>query len=327
MEDAPKTKSVPSSFQRRLSFSLLWVLVLIGGTIVWMQGRYDPSAWREQSSMPSIQSRSDLFEGLAPLSPSEQYNADTLSDKINGKADLYLNAGFKDLETRRFALASDQTRWIERYVYDMGGHPNAFSVYSSQRRKDIQTIDLTPHAYVSANGLFMVHGPYYVEIIASESSDLMQSHMVAVASAFVTSRSVAPYHLPELVLFGPDNRVPHTTTLIADSAFGIQSLDWVFTSNYTTEQAEATAFISKRRSVAEARSMADTFIAYWKEYGAETVQTQDSIKGTRIVFILDNYEIAMVQGDYFFGVHEATRLDFGLELVARMGRSIEEAAK
>jgi hypothetical protein len=329
MDDMQQTKSGPSDFQHRLSLFLFALLVAIIGSMVWLQGRYDPADWRGQRKTPSEQDAAEAVwpDALAPLSPSEQYHAENLSDKINGKADLYLSAGFKRLESRRFGLVSDKNRWMERYLYDMGGHQNAYAVYSVQRRKDTQDTDLTPQSYLSANGLFLVHGPYYLEIIASEATTQMQSQMRALASSYITANPVKDNSLPVLKLFMPDHRVPHTTKLIADSAFGIQGLDWVYTSIYASENDQATVCISKRGSASQARTSADKFIAYWNEYGGESVQAPARFPDVQIVFILDNYEIAAVLGDYLYGVHEATNLDFGLELMSRVRQTIEGARK
>lgn len=323
--EAPSPKNTtPSALQRGLSLFFLGMLAVIAGVMLWLQNQYDPGAWRDQPSSPTApaQTKETLPEGVVHLSEAEHYNARTLSDKINGKADLYLSAGFRSLESRRFALAADKGRWMERYLYDMGDYRNAFAVFSAQRRRDARKIDLASHAYLAANGLFMVHGPNYVEIIAAEASELMQSKMSDLASAFMESHPAAAGRIPELELFPPQHQMPNTSRLIADSAFGIQNMNWIFTSAYDTGQAEAVAFISKRATTAEAMSLAEAFVAYWTEYGAETVETPPDLEGAKIVLILDNYEIAMVQGEYFFGVHEATRLDFGIELAAQLQQAL-----
>jgi len=324
MTPDPRIKTASPAFQRRLSLFLIALLVTIGGVILWIQNQFDPGSWHQVAghSSPSLETPAEAPQGLVPLSATEKYNADTLSDKIDGKADLYLSAGFQSLESRRFALTSDNRYWLERYVYDMGGHLNAYAVYSAQLRNDIQPSSLTTDAYVSANGLFLVHGPYYVEIIASETSEALQARMADLGAAFVASHAVRSGTIPELGLFPADHQVPHTTKLIADSAFGIQDLNRIFAATYAEDQAEAIAFVSRRASSEEARALADTFVAYWEEYGGQMTQTPDHAKGARIVFILDNYEIAMVQGDYFFGVHEAMRLEMGLSLVAKLQQAI-----
>lgn len=329
MEDTHTEKSTRSQFQNRLSLSLLLLMVLIAGTVLWMQSRYDPAGWREQAGRPPQPSKppETLPQGVTPLSPAERYREDNLSDKINGKADLYLNAGFKALESRRFALAEDKARWMERYVYDMGGHLNAFAVYSAQRRSDGQDAGITPHAYLSSNGLFLVHGHYYLEIIASEASDAMQAHLNAMGEAFVKTHPVSSGEIAELDLFGTEHLLPGSRRLIADSAFGIEGMDWVFAAGYADAHAQATAFVAKRDSAGQARATAEAFMAFWKEYGAASMAPPDHLPSSRIAFILDNYEVAAVHGAYVFGVHEASSLDFGLKVVAQLQRTIGEAAK
>lgn len=331
MEYKGHTKSAASPFQHRLSLFLLALLAIIVGAILWIQRQYDPAAWRGQGDAPSSQAEvnAELPMGIATLSPPEQYNAQTLSDKINGKADLYLSAGFKSLESQRFGLVSDKSRWMEHYLYDMGGHENAFAVYSMQRRKDTKDTDLTSRSYLSANGLFLVHGAFYLEIIAAETTPEMQAQMKALASTFVDTHPAGSHNLPILELFASQDKVPHTTKLIADSAFGIQGMDWIYTTVYATENTKATAFtfIKKCGSGSEARALADKTIAYWNEYGGEAVDTPAGFTGAQIVFILDNYEISAVLEDYLYGVHEVTDLDFGLSLISRMQRIIGEAVK
>ena len=329
MENIPKANPLRSPVANRLSFLFIGVLVVIAAAVIWMQNRYDPTRWRERAGQlqQPVQAREAEISGLKPLSPAEIYRVDTLSDKINGKADLYLSAGFRSLEARRFALIDDNARWMERYVYDMGGHLNAFSVYSVQRRGDVQKLDITPHAYLSSNGLFMVHGPYYLEIIASEASEAIQSRLMALGQSFAERHPVTTDPIAELELFGSEHFVPRTTKLIAGSVFGIQGLDWIFTADYADGPARATAFAAKRDADDQAQASADAFIGFWNEYGAEPVTAPEHLPSLRIALILDNYEMVMVQGPYVYGVHEASSLDFGLKVMAQLNQTVGEVAR
>ena len=86
--------------------------------------------------------------GFKPLAPIESYGPETLSDKIDGKADLYLPAGFKEMSCRKFNLdtAADKA-FVEVFIYDMGSAANAFAVFSGQRRPGSPNIPLTANAY------------------------------------------------------------------------------------------------------------------------------------------------------------------------------------
>ncbi len=328
-------KRGPSATERRLSLFLLGVLALIAAMMLLRQARFDPGAWRELPSATGepVQRHTeapadmDGADGLVPLSAVESYGGDTLSDKINGKADLYLGAGFRGLESRRFALAGDQSRWMERHVYDMGDLGNAFAVFSSQRRRNIQPLDLTAYAYLAGNGLFFVHGPYYVEIVAVEASPEVQAGMKALGAAFVRTHETTLNRLAELDLFPAAHRIADSIQLAARNAFGIEGADGIFTAAYAMDQAGGLAFICKRSSAAEARGLVAKFHAFWIDFGGREVAPPVDFQGARIVFILDNYEISMVQDNWVFGVHESTSLEFGLGLIEQLQHNIAGAGK
>ncbi|MDX9786453.1 MAG: hypothetical protein RBT11_06745 [Desulfobacterales bacterium] len=325
--------------ERRLSLALLGILALIAVIMIFIQGRYDSGAWREQAQTvetgaPTPQPKAtpaaedtDMAVGLIPLSSAEIYTAETLSDKINGKADLYLSAGFQKLTSRRFALTAEKNRWMERYAYDMGSLRNAYAVFSVQRRQQVQPVDVTAHAYLASNGLFFVHGPFYVEIIAAEAATETQQGMTSLARAFVSAHAVPTEDLPELSLLPADHRISDSVKLAARSAFGIEGLNGVFTAGYAADQAEAMAFVRKCASRNEAKALAEKFHAFWLDFGGETMAPPENLPEVRIVFILDNYEISLVEGDYLLGVHEATHLEFGLALVKQLQYRIIEGAE
>ena len=327
VQPKPKRKT-PSVHEQRVAFCVMGLLVIIATAMGVLQGRFNPLAWREQPGalQPGRTADSnpaaDKATGLAAISPPEQYDAGTLSDKINGKAELYLSAGFKGLESRRFALADDVVRWMERYVYTMDGHRNAFAVFSSQRRQQIVALDVAAHAYMASNGLFFVHGPYYVEIISAENSSSMQAAMKTLAEAFIDARPIQSDPLAALALFPSDHRVPHSVALMADSAFGIEALDWVYTAAYADGEMQAVAFVVPCGSVGKAAELAAAFNGYWMEFGGEKMDPPAVLKDAVLISILDTYEIAMVQGRYLFGVHEATHLDFGVALAEGLRQTI-----
>jgi hypothetical protein len=330
-----KSSNTPSPLERRLSVVLLSLLVLIAAGVLALQSNYDPSQWRRQAlvtgesdvdtaadASPSVPD--STIAGVTPLSPAETYDAENLSDKINGKAELYLGAGFQSLNSRRFALIGQPGQWMERFIYDMGHIRGAFAVFSAQRRSTIQPLELTPHAYLASNGLFLVHGRYYVEIIAAQVSPDLQNGMQALARNFVAMHQAGSRTLEALARFPERHRVPHSRGLIANSAFGLDRLDWIFTARYAADAAEATAFLSRRHTAEEAAALADAFVRYWLDYGGEVLQSPVAPAQARLVTILDSFEIVFTHGPYLIGVHEATTLEFGLEVADQLGRSIAE---
>jgi hypothetical protein len=264
--------------------------------------------------------------GLRPLTPPETYNAETLSDKIDGKAELYLAAGFSSLQTQRLAPDASNDAFLERYVYDMKRYRNAFAVFSNQRRPEREPLNLTPDAYRAANGLFMVHGHFYVEIIASDTSEALQAATVAVARHFVSQHPVPDDNLIEATLFPEEGRVADSIALIAANAFGLQGLDWIYTAQYRQGTNEALAFVSRRASAAEALNARDAFSAYFLEYGGEPLEAPAGLESAHIIKILDTYEIVLVFDTFLLGVHEAADARLAYDLAARLLAQVQEVA-
>ena len=276
-------RSRPSPVERGVGFFILGVLTATAIVILWTQARYDLARWRmqpatgtepapETSPSPEVPpSPMDTVPDLAPLGPQETYTSYTLADKIDGKAELYLPAGFVGLRTRRFGSSVQPDVWMERYVYDMGQYRNALAVFTAQRRPNSEALTLTPDAYRSANGLFLVHGRFYVEIIASAASEMARQAALDLARAFVDHQAVARREPDVTRLFPVAGQVPDSLSLAADAAFGIDGFDWVHTVHYQRNGFQASAFISRRTTADEAGAMARRFGDYFLEYGGDPV--------------------------------------------------------
>ena len=93
---------------------------------------------------------------------------------------------------QRFALKATNDDWMEWFVYDMGALPQAFSVFSLQRRAEGKTIGLTPFAYQTENALYFVSGRYYVEAVTAMPVPAMMAAMRAMARQFVAAHPPGP---------------------------------------------------------------------------------------------------------------------------------------
>jgi hypothetical protein len=149
-----KAESKTAAQQTLLSLIILGILAIISGSVFFTQFNYNPAlqqmapilaAGDKPLTAPSASAETSFIPSLpgqSPLSPAETFDAATLSDKINGKAELYLSAGFFQLHSQRFNGPTDGDVWMEVFVYDMQTPRNAFSVFSAQRRDDAQALDV-----------------------------------------------------------------------------------------------------------------------------------------------------------------------------------------
>ena len=303
--------SVPRRAKRLesvMSICLLAVLFLTGVGIFLKQSKYDISKYGIQNQ--SDASQSPISDGLIPsgfeaLSKAENYNADNLYEKIDGKAPLYLESGFKELSTQRFASTSNKDLWMELYIYDMGNIRNGFSVYSVQRRAEVEAFPSMQFAYKSGNALYFVHGQYYIEIVGSSESDELSRAIAEAAQKAKANLAIDPnVEITELAFFPQEDLVPDSFKLYTVNAFGFEKLTDIFTARYRIENETVTAFIGKRADAGEAEATAESYRKFLTENGAITKNTDNKEFVGKVMDSYGTTEIVFTVGPFVAGIHE-----------------------
>ena len=219
-----------------LSLAILVALAGMGTTIFSLQFVYTPAVFagptNAQGNANPAKSLIAIPKGMRAQTPPELFNPDTLFEKINGQAELYLSAGFLGLKSQSFEKVDNSDLWVDLLVYDMGNVPNAFAVYSMQRRDGGVPVKLGQFAYRAENALFFVHGPYYVEIIASMAKEEASEMMQSIAETFIRENHVEAKPIAELSLFPRFNLIENSISMIPSNAFGYEGLNRVFTARY-----------------------------------------------------------------------------------------------
>jgi len=280
---------------------LLAVLVLISG-VGYLSG---------SDTLSMAQAGQNLTEamvlpaGLRDGSDPERFSPDTLFEIINGDADGYLKAGFVELDYRQLILNEDARSSIEFFAYRMERHRNAFAVFSVRRGREALPDPLTRFAYRYRRGLFFVHGPYYVEILAAERNAALEQAMQRLGVAFIDSHAVQTEPIPELGLFPPEDLIPDSVALHPSGAFGFEAFNDLFTARYRLRGSEATVFFRACRSPEAATQLAADYHAFLMEYDGEAVPVTSSLPNSRQIRVLDTYTLVFTHGDTFAGVQDA----------------------
>ena len=302
------------------------------------QYRYNPAVLQKNTLLPTAdktrlssppsadKSFLPLPQGLVPLTAGEIFEANNLSDKINGKAELYLSAGFARLVSQRFKDERASDLWIEAFVYDMANGQNAFSVFSAQRREDGEPLDLTKHSYRTSNALFLVHGSYYVEIIASEASERVVAPMNQLAERFIRNTGSKTAVISEMELFPQQDLVANSIALISTDAFGYEGLDKVYTAEYELDGVGLMAYFSRRQSKDDADKLSKAYRNFLMTFGGQAIEYQLPIRDAHLVEILDTYEIIFPYGDYLAGVREAATIDQAKTMALRLYDRLKEVS-
>jgi hypothetical protein len=296
-----KTKTAPK--QTLLSLMILGILVVISVGVYLAQFNTNPAVQQmapvlkgndKNQVAPPASSEKSLISappGQSPLSPAETFDAATLSDKINGKAELYLSAGFVRLHSQRFKDESDGDVWMEVFVYDMQTPQN----------------------------------PFYVEVVASDISETIMQPMLAFAETFIANHPIQTQTIGEKELFPEEGLIQTSISLVSADAFGYERFDQIFTATYKLRDSEFMAYYSRRKTPREAQELASSYRDFLIAFGGKTAKSDLAIKTAKMIYILDTYEIVFSHGPYLAGVREAADQQPAQELAMQLFNRIKEA--
>jgi len=322
-----------------VSAVVLTLLAAVGAFILYRQFQFNPAvvaatapdrataALGGSAGERSTAAIVALPDSVIPLSPAESFAPSSLSDKIDGKAELYLSAGFQRLESQRFRIRNADGAWMELFLYDMGNPENAFAVYSSQQRADGVPTDISRFSYRTENALYWVHGPYYAELIASDSSEPVRQAMQSIARSMVSGQPAETPAVDLPSIFPAQHRRADGVTLIPSDAFGFSKLDRVYTAEYKLDQGAFTAFLSDRGSAENAAAAAKAYRSFLLEFGGRRLESpaaDAAASELTVVEILGSYEVIFARGRFLAGVHEAPEIPPALALAKSLRSQIDE---
>lgn len=324
-------------FESAISVCLLAIVFFIGLGVFVKQFDMDMSRFGIPAEVigtgggAGLKMDSFIPEGFGPLSAMEVYNPENLYEKINGKAPLYINCGFKELYTRRFVNKEKDSLWMELFVYDMALLRNAFSVYSVQKRAGVELLPIVQFAYKTSNGVYFVHGKYYVEIVGSAESVELFEPMAEVAQKIISKLVIDKDEaIEELDLFPRENLVAGSFKLYQKSAFGFEGLTDTFAAKYKFNGETITAFLIRRSDPQEAQKVAESYYKFLLDNGgvAKTT-TNETLKSiaSKVVDFYGTTEIVFAIGPFVGGVHEAENQQSAEKLAEAIVNKLGQAAQ
>jgi len=318
------------------------VCLSLAAALAWLlcaQARFSPAVTiapgPENSggaSAPSRASMPDLLSpwpaALRPMSAAEAFSPATLSDKIDGKADVYLSAGVVGLRCQRIALAAAPQTWIELFVFDMGAPANAYSVFSSQRRAGVADLSLGDYAYQAGNELAFVHGRFYVELVATDEAPATIAAATALGRAYVATTAVAEHAdvSADSARFPREGLVAGSVTLLSTDVFGSDKLNNVFAAQYRDGTDEFTLFAARRANAREAGAAAEALVGFFvKDCGGREIGRLSSPAGAAIIDSGGSFEAVFAAGEFLAGVHQAPTRESAERWVRKLAQSLAGA--
>ncbi len=234
----------------------------------------------------------------------ENYNPSNLYEKIDGKADLYLNNGFISLQCRRFADSSAPDKWMEVYMYEMGNLDNAFAVYSMQKRSESTTLDWTQLGYSTPDAIYVAAGQYYIEtVISVNDAELLKATSKGIEE-LSKSISSGKEEIPGKNLFPNENLVADSFKFISADAFG-SDLQNIFAAEYKIGENTVTAYLCKDTNGEKYKS----YYKFLTDNGGTELKIDSKLPNVKAVELFGTTDIIFRAGDYFAGVRGAVPIN------------------
>jgi hypothetical protein len=309
---------------------ILVVLVSIAAVVISKQFDSDISRYGIVQPGSEFQLQSQAPAGFVSLSETESYAPGTLYEKINGKAPLYLDAGFVQLKTQLFMNSSDEKLWMEVFLFDMGKTKNAFSVFSVQRREDTQALEFLPinFGYKTSNGVYFSYGKYNVEMVGSAESNVISKALVEVAKKLVEGLTIDENDtIQELSLLAGEDIIEGSIKYELSGAFGYEGLNNTLTYKYKSIDENITVYFSKCSNENEAQELFKSYYDFLIENGYEDIGVDFCGVNGKVVDYYGFKEIIFHDGIYIGGVHEAENQQAAIQAALVLKESLKEVQK
>ena len=153
------------------------------------------------------------------------YDRETLSDRIDGEAELYFPYGFDRMASARYAAEKSPGAGMDVEIYRMGSPLDAFGMYANYRQKEGRSLAVAAESNLSGSQLFLYQGRHFVHIQVTGSG---AADPAALAECGKTVASRLPGNRnrpPQLAVFDRPETVRGTERYLPQSLLGYEFLN------------------------------------------------------------------------------------------------------
>lgn len=274
-----------------------------------------PAGWPDDGALASL--------NLKVLGKPSLWNAANLSDKINGKAELYLGAGFKSMTSGRFAFEPQPDLWFEAQLFEQSTEKSAFAVFSQQRRGGGEALPFIAHGYSTSNALYLQYNNFYLEITAAGTDQRLRQAMLAWSQYWLEKqpRPDGENKTDSVPAFAGEGLQPGSIMLLAKDAFGLAGFDQVWLAGYEKGGHSITLFLHNSEDAPAAVQLARKLREFWLMQGALETKAPTSaasvVAGLQCFELEGFYQLLYVKDSSLIGIHEADSLEDAALLLLR----------
>lgn len=252
----------------------------------------------------------------------ETFNAENLYEKINGRAESFIQYDVRGMAYTFFHPAGDESNEVQVYIFEMGSPLKALGKYGSEKPDGVEPQPIGNEGYSSAGSTLFYADRYYTQIVSTKDDETFATFARELA------RRIAALQKPEQAPASPgEGPSPPKATpealfallpaepkkagakYVAQDVFGYSFLSDVFMADYQAGDSTWQAFLRPCPDAPAAQKVFEQYLEEAKTNEAE-VKTVDADGADRMV-ILQNFgliDVVFLKGNAVGGVNGATEV-------------------
>jgi hypothetical protein len=243
-----------------------------------------PDAGAEGSSdAPKPAAKGEPLEialtGTKPMGDTEFYTADSLYEKIDGRAPAYQSFNVVGLRCRSFAVNAAPGSYVDVYEYRFDNPVDAFGMFSQERDPKGKPLEIVADGYAADMGYFFRQGAVYVQIIASDTKPETLAKAKSIADIRAKDLPVDDKGLAGRKKLPADGMIADSVAYVPENAQGQSALKEVFQAKYKFDGAEIPFFVMVA-SADEAAKAWQSFQDFCGKFG--TAENLPDVNGGKI---------------------------------------------
>jgi hypothetical protein len=116
----------------------------------------------------------------------ETFNAENLYEKIDGRAESFIQYGVRGMAYAYYHPTSDVSKELQLYIFEMADPLKALGKYGSEKPDEFTPVALGSEGYASAGSVLFYSGRYYTQIVSSQDDSTFGSFALELARRVVS---------------------------------------------------------------------------------------------------------------------------------------------
>jgi hypothetical protein len=249
----------------------------------------------------------------------ESFNADNLYEKIDGRAESFLQYGVKGMAYTFYHPTGDPSNELQLYVFEMADALKALGKYGSEKPDETKTIPVGDEGYTAAGSTLFHAGKYYTQIVSTQDDPKFAAFALELAKRVAARQKPGGSPAPAkptaeitpatYFAFLPAAGKQGDNKYVAQDVFGYSFLADVFMADYKEGDVTWQGFLRPYRDDKEAKQGLEKYVASVQQDGAGRTLPVEGADEMIVSSSIGLFDVVFRKGNTLAGANGATSLE------------------